>query len=130
MGSLAEGAQEFLGEDVAKLIRGESVFSVKSAQMVLNAVSKGNAASIFASLGNGNTLNPDVVENMVNAISSVLNGLNSRNANGDDSLEQVLTSLDDLEDDERTRLDEIVSTLIERSLRKAQERLSSVPRIL
>ena len=127
--SLAEGAQEFLGEDFAKFIRGESVFSVKSAQMVLSAASKGNAASIFASLNNGNNLNTDVVDNMIGAISNALNGLN-RSANNNDNLEQVFSSIDELEEDERSRLDEIVSKLIEQSLRKAQERLSSVPRIL
>jgi len=128
--SLAEGAEEFLGKDVANLLRGEGVLSTKSAQLLLNAVAKGNTAGIISGVGGSNMLNEDLIEQATTAISSLVNTLDRSSVTGGDNLNEMFASFDKLEEDEKQRLNEITSELIRRSLQRASERLVAVPRIL
>uniref|UniRef100_A0A7S4JH35 ABC1 atypical kinase-like domain-containing protein n=1 Tax=Odontella aurita TaxID=265563 RepID=A0A7S4JH35_9STRA len=121
---LVEAAGEFFGEDVAEFVRGESVLSVKSAQMLLGAIRSGV-------MGQDNVLNDSSVQNVLEAVGSLINNLGGTDAGDKETLEQTLTAaVSQLDESERTRLDGIVSELVRRSIARATDRLSSVPRAL
>jgi len=129
--SLAEAAQEFLGEDIANLVRGEGLISVKSAQLILNAVAKGNAAGMISPQTAGSSvLNKETIEQVTNAISNLLKTADRNGTSGESSLDEVFVSIDELDEAEKKRLDDITSEIIERSLRRASDRLVGVQRLL
>uniref|UniRef100_A0A7R9Z8X6 ABC1 atypical kinase-like domain-containing protein n=1 Tax=Pseudictyota dubia TaxID=2749911 RepID=A0A7R9Z8X6_9STRA len=120
---LAEAAGEFFGQDVAEFVRGDSVLSVQSAQMVLGAVRSGLT-------GQNNALNDSSVQSVLQAVGNLINGLGSATGSRG-TLEQTLTAaVSQLSESERARLDDIVSELVRRSISRATDRLSSVPRTL
>merc|ERR1711865_1113667 len=125
--SLADGAHEIFGEDVANLIRGEGVISVKSAQIVLNAVMKGGAANTILTSSGAGQINEDIIEQVTDTLSNLLNSLEKDS--GSNELNEVLSNIDDLSADERERLDDITHKIIDRSFSKARVRLAGVPRL-
>merc|ERR1712127_227263 len=130
--SLADATQEFLGEGIANLLRGEGVLSMKSAQMVLNTVSKGNAANVLLSSSgvSQNLLNEDVIQQITSAVANLFNSVRGSNENNNESMDEIFNAIDELDDEEKKRLDDLTTKLIERSLNRAKERLMDVPRIL
>lgn len=116
---LADAANEFFGAEFGALIKGESVFSTRTAEVIIAALRSGAIGQIDA-------LSPEAVNAVTNTVSSTLSLV--RGANPDTSqLEEELTgAIDNLDDMERARLKEITSELTERSIARALERLSSV----
>lgn len=118
--SLADAASELLGEGVAEFLRGESVLSVKSAKLLLSAARSGV-------LADDNLLSSDNAKSVLNGVGSLLNSISSEEY-GD--FEQKLNeSLSQLDESERKRFDDISEELVLRSLTRATERLSAVPRL-
>lgn len=119
--SLSDAAGELFGEGVAEFLRGESVLSINSAQLVLSAVRSGV-------LADDNLLSSETAKNVANNIGSILSTLNRQGSSSD--LEQKLaTAVSKLNDEERRCLDNITEELIKRTISRATERLSGVPRL-
>jgi len=119
--SLSDAAGELFGEGVAEFLRGESVLSVKSAKLILSAATSGV-------LGNINLLSSENTKSVLRAIGSLLNSVDGKGV--DDLDEKLSSALSPLNDEERNRLNDIVEELVRRSILRATERLSDVPRLL
>jgi len=120
--SLSDAAGELFGENVAEFLRGESVISVKSAQLILSGVRSGV-------LADSNLLSSDNAKNVLNSVGSLLSSL-SRDVATDNLEKKVSTAVSQLDDKERKCLDEITEELIKRIISRATERLAGVPRLI
>lgn len=120
--SLAEGAEEFFGDDVAQFVRGDSVLSRKSGQMILSAVQSG----IF---GRQDFLKSSGVQSVISGLTTLLEGRpGEKMRNGvDEALDEMNSRLSNVE---RMRLDAIISELTQRGLKRVSQRLADVPRLL
>mmetsp|Transcript_35916 Transcript_35916/g.83770 ORF Transcript_35916/g.83770 Transcript_35916/m.83770 type:complete len:900 (-) Transcript_35916:37-2736(-) len=116
--SLADGAKEFLGEDVGRLLSGEGEFGTDTARMLLSAAQNGG-------LGRSDLLGEGVVGQVVEVLTDLLDRILPQS----DS-DVVRTMYEELEDKEQERLQEIVEGLTERGLKRLVERLADVPRVL
>lgn len=111
--SIADAAEEFLGPNVANFLRGDSLISTQSASLVLAAASTGL-------LGNKSLLGTENAQNVVRTLSSLLKRLDSKVSV--DTLAEVTAKLSD---DEKDRLDEIVTELTQRTLAKVRARAAT-----
>lgn len=123
--SLSDAADEFLGEDLGQLVRGEGIISTKTAQLLLNTVTRTTRNS-------GGENDDDALQQVTKVVSSLLATLSQGNtANRDGGFDELLGSaLDGLSQEERTRLDDISSELINHSVQRARERLAGVQRLI
>lgn len=118
---LADATGEIFGENVAEFVRGESVLSVKSAELLLGVARSG-------ALGNIDNLSNDSIQNIINTVNQITEPLNSgQNGETEKKLSEAIGSLDEKQ---RAKLDEITSELVRRSIDRMTGRLSSVNRIL
>merc|ERR1712038_185667 len=113
---LADAAGELFNEEVAEFLRGESVLSSKTVQLLLGTVRSGGLASI-------DVLNNDTVQSILDQVGSILSSFDGASAY-ESKLESALSQLSK---EERSQLDFIVSELVNRSILRATERLSDVP---
>lgn len=116
---LADAAGELFNEEVAEFLRGESVLSSKTVQLLLGTVRSGGLASIDA-------LNNDTVQSILDQVGSIISSFDGASAY-ESKLESALSQLSK---EERSQLDFIVSELVNRSITRATERLSDVPRVI
>jgi hypothetical protein len=122
--SLSDAVGELFGEEVAEFIRGESVFSIKSAQLLLGAVRSGI-------LADSNVFSGETAKNVLESVGSLINSVSGSGTGSTENLEDKLKSaLSELDDSERHRLDGITEEIVRRSIERATERLVDVPRIL
>ena len=118
---LADAAGELFGEDVAGFVRGESVISAKSAELILGAIRSG-------ALGDSNIFENVSTTNVVETIDQLTSSIRQ---NGTTDAEQKLTdAVNALSEKEKEKLDEITNELIRRNLNRVVERLSSVERVV
>jgi aarF domain-containing kinase len=119
---LAEGAQEFFGEEIGDLIRGEGVLRPESIRLVLSAVRSG-------ALGRNNILSSEAAGNVVQFVQNALGAVlqDTPNSLFEDELTEAVTNLTE---SEREQLDSITSKLTQRSIEQAVRRLDSVARII
>jgi aarF domain-containing kinase len=119
---LAEGAQEFFGEEIGDLIRGDGVLRPESIRLVLSAVRSGALGrnNIFSSEAAGN-----VVQFVQNALGAVLQ--DTPNSGLEDELTEAVANLTE---SEREQLETITSRLTQRSIEQAVKRLDSVARLI
>lgn len=123
--SLADAAQEFFGENVAKLVRGDSVFGVESARLLLTAAQTG-------ALGQQDLLSSRGAKQVMRSMEDVLDNIERQ---GKKPISSTITSvraldvLDGLEKQEKDELNSISTQIVHRSLKKAVKRLSPVPRL-
>lgn len=118
--SLSDAAGELFGESVAEFLRGESVLSVKSARLLISAARSGV-------LADDNLLSSETAKNVLNSVGSLLNS----STGGFDDVEQELSvTLSQLNESERKRFDHISEEIVRKSIIRATERLSDVPRLL
>jgi len=122
--SISDAVGELFGQEVAELVRGESVLSVKSAQLLLAAVRSGILADT-------NLLSGDTAKTILLNVGSVLNTVAGAGSGGSSgNLEEKLRgALSELDDSERKRLDYITEELVQRSISRTTQRLSGVPRV-
>jgi len=123
---IADAAQEFLGQDVGALVRGEKLFSTQNADLIIN--------SILLPLvqqqpgGNNAEIIPQLLEQTLTALSSVLL---SNNSNGGGVVaEEWNRAKENLNDEESKLLEYIVTTITERTTQRTFDRLSTVQRVL
>jgi aarF domain-containing kinase len=118
---LADAASEFFGEEFGNFIRGESVLSVTSAELLLAGLRSGV-------IGRTDALSPEATNAVVDAISNLLSLARAGSSN--DSQVEMERALDSLDDSERARLDSIVQELTQRSIERSLQRLSSIARVI
>jgi hypothetical protein len=121
---LADAASEFFGEEVGDFVRGESILSTKSAELLLAGLRSGV-------IGRTEVLSPGAVQNVVNIASNMLAVARANSTSPDSQLEKELTfAVANLDQDERARLDMIVQEITQRSIARILERMASIDRVL
>ena len=121
--SLSDAAREFFGEDVAAFVKGEGVLSAKTAELVLAALRSG-------AVGRSDILSSENAQRIVDSAANIIaqvRGASSQSTEFEAELERALAELDD---SERSQLDQIISELVQRNLNRVLERLSTVNRVL
>lgn len=97
---LADAAGELFGENVAEFVRGESVLSAKSAELVMGAIRSG-------ALGNSNIFDNVTTSSVMETVDQLTTFVNQ---NGSSDVEQKLTdAVNALSKQEREKLDEITN---------------------
>ena len=124
--SLTEAIKEFFGQDIADFVRGDSVLSLRSIEVLLSALQSG----VF---GQTDLTSNETIQGLVSSLGDTAGSL-LRNRAGNTEVGafdvQVREALDGLDDEERSRLDNIVQQLVERSLQRASDRLATVDRVV
>jgi hypothetical protein len=118
---LADAAEEFFGPEIAEFVRGESVFSTQSVEILLGGLRSGVVGRIDA-------LSPKAVETVVNSVSRMLSLSRGSSASSSaSSIEKLLQdAISNLDSNERERLDRIIDELTRRSIARSLERLSTL----
>jgi aarF domain-containing kinase len=123
--NLADAAQEFFGDSMGKLVRGDSVVSVESAKLLLTAAQKG-------ALGRQDLLSTRGAQQLLVNIGSLLDIVGRQRGMKISSSSQstfMSDALDELNQGEKDELNKIVTETLQRSMKKAVRRLSAAPRI-
>ena len=120
---LSDAANEFFGPEVGAFVKGESVFSVKTAQLAIAALRSG-------AIGNIDALSPEAVNSVVEAVSGILSQVRGSNAETSGLEKELTGAIENLDESEKARLQTIVTQITERSITRAIERLSVVDRVL
>jgi hypothetical protein len=115
---LAEAAREFFGEEIGELVRGEGILSVKTAELLLGAIRSG-------AFGRNDLLSNDTIQSSISFVGNTLSSLRG-NAQSNAFEGELTEAVSNLDEDERARLDDIVSSITERSLRSLSERLEKI----
>jgi len=116
---LADAAQEFFGESMGDFVRGESVFSTESIEILLSGLRSGV-------VGKTDLLSEEAVETVVETTTNILN-LIQGSSSTDSALEKDLRdAVNNLDAGEKERFDEIINELTQRSITRLLERLSKV----
>ena len=119
---LADAATEFFGEEVGSFVKGEGIFSTKTAEIVLGALRSGL-------IGQTDVLSPEAVQSVIESTSNILS-LVRGSASESTNVEQELTeAINNLDDSERALLDNIVQELTQRSIARVMDRLATVERV-
>ena len=119
---LADAATEFFGEEVGSFVKGEGIFSTKTAEIVLGALRSGL-------IGQTDVLSPEAVQSVIESTSNILS-LVRGSASESTKVEQELTeAINNLDDSERALLDNIVQELTQRSIARVMDRLATVERV-
>lgn len=117
---LADAAQEFLGDEFGSFVRGESVFSAQSVEILLGGLRSG-------ALGRTDVLSLETVQNAVDSVSRVMSLVRGSTSTSSKSLEaEVQDAVDNLSESERARFDDIAKELTRRSIARSLDRLSSL----
>jgi len=118
--SIADAAEQFVGSEAANLLRGDGLISTQTAKIVLGAATTGL-------LGNANLLGTPAAQNTLKSLSDILQRLDRNNSGERKSVEDVLSEVTSvLSLGERDKLDEIVTELTKRILKRVQTRLATV----
>jgi len=119
---LADGAREFFGPEIGDLLNGERILSPQSIQIFLEALRSGI-------LGRRDLVSSDTAKAVIgfveNAVSFARRGTTRTKMESD-----LFEAIAELDESERTTLDEIVRDVTQRAIARAADRLSSVERIL
>lgn len=119
--SLSDAAGELFGEDVAEFLRGESVLSIKTVSLLISATRSGV-------LGNVGDVSNDTVKTLLSNARSLLSTVDSGSFG--DVEGKLSEAMSQLSASENERLQGITKELLKRSIARANERLSSVPRLI
>eukprot|EP00531_Pseudo-nitzschia_arenysensis_P006752 CAMPEP_0116123702 /NCGR_PEP_ID=MMETSP0329-20121206/4886_1 /TAXON_ID=697910 /ORGANISM="Pseudo-nitzschia arenysensis, Strain B593" /LENGTH=836 /DNA_ID=CAMNT_0003617629 /DNA_START=234 /DNA_END=2741 /DNA_ORIENTATION=+ len=112
---LADAAQEFFGESMGDFVRGESVFSTESIEILLSGLRSGV-------VGKTDLLSEEAVETVVETTTNILN-LIQGSSSTDSALEKDLRdAVNNLDAGEKERFDEIINELTQRSITRLLER--------
>jgi len=120
---LADAASEFLGDEVGKFVRGESVLSVQSFQLLLAGLRSGV-------LGNTNLLSPEAIQAVVSAATSLLSLARSESQTGSKLDEELSVTLANLDSTERQQLDLITQQLTSQQIERILKRMSKIDRLI
>jgi len=118
---LADAAQEFFGEDMGDFVRGESVFSAQSIEILLGGLRSGL-------IGRTDVLSPESVQSVIDTLSRILTLVQGSSSSEASMKKDLHDAVDNLDSSERQRLDDIVNKLTQQTITRFLERLSSVER--
>ena len=115
--SLADAADEFVGAEAANFLRGDGLISSHTAKLVLAAASSGL-------LGNRNLLETPAAKNVQSAVRNVFELVDR--GSSDSKVQDILTdATSKLSEDEKIRLDEIMTQLTQRILQRVRRRAAA-----
>jgi len=115
--SLADGAQEFLGEEAARIVSGEGVLGAGTARMLLAAAREGALGELL-----GTT---EAAHRLADAAGGLLDLLGPG-----PEVDRMRELYDGLEGTEQERLREITTDIAGRTLKKVVDRMTDIPRVL
>lgn len=116
---LADAAEEFFGDGMGDFVRGESVFSAKSIEILLSGLRSGAVGKI-------DLLSPEAIQTVVDTLAGILN-LVQGSSSSESSIEKDLReAVNNLDASEKERFDGIVNELTQRSITRLLERLSTL----
>merc|ERR1711935_836949 len=116
---LADAAQEFFGENMGDFVRGESVFSAESIEILLSGLRSGV-------VGKTDLLSPEAVETVVDTTTSILTLVQGSSSSESAMEKDLRDAVNNLNAAEKERFDGIVNELTQRSITRLLERLSNV----
>jgi aarF domain-containing kinase len=121
--SLSDAARQFLGDGVASFVKGESVFSAKTAELVLTALRSGT-------FGRSDILGSATVQQVVATVGNIVSQVRGSRSQVTEFEAQLDAAMGELNEGERAQLDSIVEELAQRGIRRVLDRLSAVNRVL
>jgi len=119
---LSDAATQFFGDEFGSFVRGESVFSARTAEIAIAALRSG-------AIGQTDVLSPEAVNTLIDTVSSILSLVQGSNPSKTEMETQLTEAINNLNEDESALLEEIVTELTERTIARALERLSVVDRL-
>jgi aarF domain-containing kinase len=119
---LADAATEFFGEEFGSFIKGESVFSTRTAELAIVALKSG-------AIGQTDALSPEAANAVINTVSNTLSLVGGANSHTNQFEKELTEAIDNLDEKESARLKEITTELTQRSIARALERLSTVDKV-
>lgn len=115
--SLADAANTFVGTEASNFLRGDGLISSQTAKLVLAAATSGL-------LGNRSILETPAAKNTLNSVASVLELVDR--GSDEQKIQDILSdATSKLSEDEKDRLDEIVTGLTQRILQRVRERVAA-----
>ena len=115
--SLADAADQFVGPQLSNFLRGDGLISSHTAKLVLAAATSGL-------LGSRNVLETPAAKSALDAVSRVLDLVDR--GSSDKKIQDILSdATSKLTVDEKNRLDEIVTELTQRILKRVRERAAA-----
>jgi len=119
---LSDAATEFFGEELGSFIRGESVFSTRTAEIAIASLRSG-------AIGQTDALSSEAVDTVIETVSSILSLVQGSNSNASEMETELTEAINNLDEAESAMLQEIVSELTQRTIARALDRLSTVDRV-
>jgi hypothetical protein len=120
---LADAATEFFGEDMGAFVKGESVFSTQTAEILLAGLRSGV-------IGRTDVLSPEAVQSVIDSTSNILSQVRGSNSASTQVEKELSEAINNLDEKEKALLEDIVTELTQRTISRALERLSTVDRVL
>ena len=123
---LAEGADEFLGRDIADLLKGERVLRPETMQVVIQALRSG-------AMGRTEVMSSTAAKSVLDFVGSALDQV-SRSGRGKDagkeaSSSEVYKIINNLPANQRARFDDILQELTSSAIQRALTRMERIERI-
>lgn len=118
---LAEGAEEFLGPEIASLFKGERVLRPQTMQIVIDTLRSG-------ALGRSQVLSSSAAQSVLNFVGTALNQIQGRGRNTANSSE-IYDIINNLPEKERARFDEVLEELTSREIQRALKRIEKIDRL-
>jgi aarF domain-containing kinase len=113
---LTEAVKEFLGEDVAEFVRGDSIFSFRSAEFVFRALRSGT-------FGRLEFLKNEMLQNILLSTSKLL----STSVQQSGAFEEELTAaIENLSPSEKSRLNQIIDSLLSKNIDRILDRFAKI----
>lgn len=116
--SVSDAAGDILGPNIASFLRGDSVLSVKTVQLLLKSAQSG----MFGKLNDN-----EVVSQVFDVVGRLADQLDASSGDDRDQISNITSALND---EERRKFDEIMSKIIERTIARTTDRLADTPRIV
>ena len=116
---IADAASEFFGEEVGAFVKGESVLSAKSAEIVLAGLRSGLISQT-------NSVSPQAIQATLNGASNVLSLVQSNSGERTQVEAELKGAIDSLDDAEKARLDHIANQIIEKAISRIRVRFTKM----
>jgi len=121
---LSDVAEDFFGPELAEFLRGNSVLSAQTAQIIVTSLKNG---AFLGGERQREILQSDLTKQFLDLTTTVLD--NNANVHEGEGLKNVLTVVNELNDDEKKLFANVTDEMIQRALTRAVDRLSSVQRL-
>lgn len=119
---LAEGAEEFLGPDIAGLFKGERVLRPQTVQIIVDALRSGT-------LARSQFLSSSAAKSVLDFVSTALDQVQQRRGGSATGGAEIYQIIDNLPTTERARLDGILEELTQRAIQRILQRAEKIERI-